>query len=203
MKKTITFAIISSLFVACNSKSDSHDGHNHEADTVKGEVTKAIQQMDSTHAEHNKTLAENDAPAVKTNYDEILNDYFNLKNALVKDESKAAADAGSVILTTLKKFDNAKSNKEIAEIFESINENAEHIKDNNGKIDHQREHFAMISKDMIDLIAIAGTSKKLYQDFCPMFNDNKGAPWLSEIKEIKNPFYGSEMITCGSVKKVY
>jgi hypothetical protein len=94
-------------------------------------------------------------------------------------------------------------NKEELEILESIKENAEHIRDNSGKLDHQREHFALISKDIIDLIEQAGTSKKLYQDFCPMYDDNKGASWISEIKEIKNPFYGSKMSTCGSVKKEY
>jgi len=201
MKKTIIFSIITSLFFACNSKPDSHDRHNHEADTAKTEVKIAMPQTDSLHAEHNKTTES----SAKSNYDLILIDYLNLKNALVKDDSKAAADAGNAILATLKKFDNStsKSNKEIIEIFESIKENAEHIKDNNGKIDHQREHFAMISKDMIDLIAISGTSKKLYQDFCPMFNDSKGAAWLSETKGIKNPYYGAEMLTCGSVKKEY
>ena len=80
-------------------------------------------------------------------------------------------------------------------------EHAKHISDNAGKIDHQREHFALISKDIIDLIEQAGTSKKLYQDFCPMANDGKGAIWISETKEIKNPFYGSQMLTCGSLKK--
>jgi hypothetical protein len=34
-----------------------------------------------------------------------------------------------------------------------------------------------------------------------MANNNKGALWLSEVKEIKNPYFGSKMLTCGSVKK--
>ena len=54
---------------------------------------------------------------------------------------------------------------------------------------------------MIDLIAITGTSKKLYQAYCPMYNNNKGAQWLSDSREIQNPYYGSEMMKCGEVIK--
>ena len=42
-----------------------------------------------------------------------------------------------------------------------------------GKIDHQREHLASLSKDVSDLIALFGSSQKLYQDHCPMYNDGK------------------------------
>jgi hypothetical protein len=36
-----------------------------------------------------------------------------------------------------------------------------------------------------------------------MYNDGKGAVWISEAKAIKNPYYGSQMLTCGSVKKEF
>ena len=85
------------------------------------------------------------------------------------------------------------------DIIEDATEHAEHIE--KSPIDHQREHFDVLSKDMIDLIAITGTEEKLYQDFCPMYNNNKGAQWLSATKEIKNPYYGAKMMSCGSVQK--
>ena len=85
------------------------------------------------------------------------------------------------------------------EILESAKEHAEHIV--KSPIDHQREHFEVLSTDIKDLIGLVGSEKTLYQDFCPMFNDGKGAIWLSEFKEIKNPYYGSKMLTCGSIQK--
>ena len=97
----------------------------------------------------------------------------------------------------------ANKHKEFMDIAESAKENAEHIGDNAGKIDHQREHLAMLSKDVSDLIVLFGTTQKVYQDFCPMYNDGKGAVWISEAKTIKNPYYGSKMLTCGSVKKEF
>ena len=35
-----------------------------------------------------------------------------------------------------------------------------------------------------------------------MFNEGKGGVWISQSKEIKNPFYGKEMLTCGEVKEI-
>ena len=73
--------------------------------------------------------------------------------------------------------------------------------ENANNIAHQREHFALLSKDLNDLIVVFGTKRKLYQAFCPMYDDKKGAIWLSENKEIKNPYYGSKMLSCGSIQK--
>ena len=80
-----------------------------------------------------------------------------------------------------------------------MKEHAEHIGKNAGKIDHQREHFSMMSEDIYSLVKAFGGGQALYNDFCPMFNDKKGAMWLSETREIKNPYMGSKMPTCGRV----
>ena len=97
----------------------------------------------------------------------------------------------------------ASQKKEYLDIADDAKEHAEHIGDNAGKIDHQREHFVTLSKDMDDLIQLFGTNQKLYLDFCPMADNNKGAVWISETKEIKNPYLGAKMPTCGSVKKEF
>lgn len=188
MKKIITFVTISSIFLACNSTSNSHESHSDSTNA-------AISAMEGTHQGH-ENISE------KGNFDMLLTDYINLKNALVNDKSKTASEAGQAMLASLEKISKS-DNKEIPEVLDSIKENAEHIRDNAGKLDHQREHFALLSKDVIDLINIFGSPQKLYQDFCPMYDDNKGATWISETKEIKNPYYGSKMLTCGSVKKEY
>jgi len=51
------------------------------------------------------------------------------------------------------------------------------------------------------MIKLLGTNQPLYVDRCPMYNNNKGAIWVSEIKEIKNPYLGKAMPTCGTVKE--
>jgi hypothetical protein len=39
----------------------------------------------------------------------------------------------------------------------------------------------------------------VYVAYCPMANNNEGANWLSNDKEIKNPYFGDKMLRCGSV----
>jgi altronate dehydratase len=164
---------------------ESHEGHDHSAGTTSTE--REILQNNTKNAE---TAA-------------ILDAYFEIKNGLVADSKENTAKGGNELLAALSKFDmsklSEKAHKEYMEIQESAKEHADHIVKSD--IDHQREHFEGLSTDITDLVALLGTNKVIYQDFCPMANNNKGALWLSEVKEINNPYFGSKMLTCGSVKK--
>lgn len=164
---------------------ESHEGHDHSSGTES--TQREITQNDTKNAETTP----------------ILNAYFEIKNGLVADSKENTAKGGTALLAAISKFDMSKipenAHKEYMEIQESTKEHAEHIV--KSPIDHQREHFEALSTDITDLVALLGTDKVIYQDFCPMANNNKGALWLSEVKEIKNPYYGSKMLTCGSVKK--
>jgi len=46
-------------------------------------------------------------------------------------------------------------------------------------------------------------NKPLYLEYCSMANDNFGAYWLSFDKEIKNPYYGEQMLACGEIITQY
>ena len=133
----------------------------------------------------------------------IIDGYLQIKNGLVADNKDNAAKGGTALLAAFSNFDMTKldeaQHKEHMEIVESAKEQAEHIA--KSPIDHQREHFVLLSKDVSDLIATFGTNQKLYLDFCPMADNNKGAVWISETKEITNPYFGKDMATCGSIKK--
>ena len=135
----------------------------------------------------------------------IIVNYLKLKNALVADNGKEAADAATGILKASNQVDTtamttAQRNK-YTDIAGDIKENAEHISENVGKLEHQREHFQILSKDVYDLVKLFGGGHQLYQDFCPMANDGKGATWLSEDKDIQNPYMGSKMPHCGEIKE--
>jgi len=72
---------------------------------------------------------------------------------------------------------------------------ARHISSVNA-VDHQREHFASLSNNMYELLkALKSNTATLYEQYCPM----KKAYWLSESQQIKNPYFGSQMPTCGKV----
>ena len=134
----------------------------------------------------------------------ILSAYLQLKNGLVKDNSNQAAIAAMALHAAFESFNKtalADSQRiKFEDIREEASEHAEHIGKNSGNIAHQRMHFASLSEDIYDLVKIFGVTQTLYKDFCPMYDDGKGASWISESMEIKNP-YGKSMSTCGIVKE--
>lgn len=135
----------------------------------------------------------------------LVSSYLQLKNALAKDNSNDAATAGKALADGFGKFDksalSASQKKSFEDIADDAHEMSEHIGESAGKLPHQREHFDMLSKDMYDLVKLFGAGQPLFVDHCPMYNDKKGAIWLSETKEIKNPYMGSGMSTCGNIKE--
>lgn len=136
---------------------------------------------------------------------EIVSVYLHLKNALAEDNSAEAAVSGTSLEAAFKNFDKTALNETQKKTYEDVEddarEHAEHIGSNSGNIAHQREHFEMLSKDIYDLVKAFGGGQVLFYTFCPMYNDGKGAYWISETKEIKNPYFGKEMPDCGAVKE--
>jgi hypothetical protein len=133
----------------------------------------------------------------------IVDDYLKLKNALAADNGSGAADAGKNMDTDLGKLDPSLLRADQKKVYDStaddLKEHAEHIGKNGGNIAHQREHFAMMSQDVYSLVKAFGGGQALYHDHCPMYQ--KGAMWVSELAEIKNPYLGGKMPTCGDVKE--
>ena len=50
---------------------------------------------------------------------------------------------------------------------------------------------------MIALVSNFDEIEEMYIQRCPMANNNKGATWLSKNKDIKNPYFGEQMLGCG------
>lgn len=66
-----------------------------------------------------------------------------------------------------------------------------------------RTAFLSLSRQMTSLVEHVGTTKEtpLFIAHCPMAFDNKGGSWLQSDKTVANPYYGSMMLRCGSIKK--
>ena len=165
----------------------SENGHSKMESKMKGKAT----ATSSIKVEHSVSVTA------------IIDNYLELKNALVEDNGKKAASSGKLLFDALGKFDlsshSESKQKELKDILDDAKENAEHISQNGDKIDHQREHFELLGTDLKDLILITGADRTLYLINCPMYNKKKGGKWLSESKEIKNPLLGSKMMKCGSI----
>ena len=174
MKKMIlTIAIGALAFVACN------------------QTNKTIQ----LNPDEKKTAVFESNP--------LIEDYLNIENSLVIDDSKTAADAAKTLVEALKSFDEKSHTAKQINVFRKIKvnaiENAQNISHNAVHIEHQREHFKMLSENFYDYAKVADLPAPVYKINCPMYKD--GSFWLSKTKEVKNPFYGDKMISCGEFQE--
>ena len=129
----------------------------------------------------------------------LLNSYYEVKNALVNsDAPAAAAKAGQFIKVNnsleLKSVPDGKQNAFIT-IQKNLISDAERISTAKDLV-KQREYFATFSQDFYSLAQIAKLSDNpVYHQYCPM----KKMYWLSNESNIKNPYYGNAMLSCGQV----
>ena len=86
-------------------------------------------------------------------------------------------------------------------VSKNLQFNAQHIQENKNP-EHQREHFIALSSNMYELIKVLKPAETVYYQYCPMANDGKGANWLSSQSVIKNPYYGSSMLSCGKTVEI-
>ncbi|MCM4153520.1 DUF3347 domain-containing protein [Arenibacter sp. N53] len=185
----ITLTIAAILIISLSSCKDE----NKKESTAP--ISNEINQEAATSQDITKNIAK-DEKAIA-----VVNGYLSLKEALVADDTDSAASTSKKLLAILDNFDTSTYSDteqvELQDIIEEAMEHADQIAES--PIELQREHFKVLSKDVTEMVAITGANTKLYEQFCPMYD--KGTAWLSASKEIKNPYYGSKMLSCGKVQK--
>jgi len=129
----------------------------------------------------------------------ILTNYYTLKDALVRDDAKDAAGAAGELFKSINNINMSaipmKDHNTFMSLKDKLSFDSRHISESTD-IHHQREHFTSLSANMVALAKQATLSQQpVYEDYCPM----KKAYWLSSGTAIKNPYYGSSMLTCGKV----
>lgn len=196
MKTIITGITVIALFItSCGNDTNSSD----EKQVIKSDTSQTNAQ-----GENGATLPDTKSGS-KASIEEVVVHYLHVKNALTNDNGKDAADGGKAMVDAIANVNKAsltaEQKKVVEDVIDDTKEHAEHISVNGSNIKHQREHFDMLSKDVYDLVKTVDGGQTLYQEYCPMYNNNKGATWLSETREIRNPYLGKEMLTCGEVKE--
>ncbi len=129
--------------------------------------------------------------------DAVFDTYFAINDALVKTNATTATAKAAELLNALKalKIETLKTEEQtaVAKVMPSIMEAAKGISETKDIIE-QREKFKALSKNMHEIINFYSSNETLYYQYCPMQDAN----WLSRDKTIKNPYYGSQMLSCSS-----
>ncbi|MHC2992542.1 hypothetical protein OB13_13470 [Pontibacter sp. HJ8] len=207
MKKSPVFAALLALlaFTSCS------DNRQNTAETA------------DTHAQHEGMPHDDKVPAAGTvvvetptytsvaepfrsNMSQVLSDYITLKDALVESDAAAAKEAANAVLTAAQALPVAtleEEQKDFAEQqLEAVKKSATTIA-GNAELKDQRNTLEDLSEAVFALTkAFGATDQKVYYQHCPMVNNNQGAYWVSTNAEIRNPYFGSSMLKCGSNEEV-
>ena len=181
---------------------------------VIGGLTKAQDNMQNMHQQHtgisHKDIVILDHPyqtdnTTKAKMENVVNAYLQIRDALVSDNEEAvnkatgkmydavtAVSSGKLEGKGLEAWQNHKT------LYEAKLKEMQHIKG----LENERSCFSNLSGITYYMIKNFGLKQgNLYADYCPMALNSKGAYWISDKKDIQNPYLGSKMPTCGQVKE--
>lgn len=130
----------------------------------------------------------------------VFDSYFEVKDALVATDESAASAKSNALLSAIDAVKMDKLEMDVHMVWMKVltdlkaeSKNIAAAKD----IAKQRSLFISLSKNMYEMMKISKTETPTYYQFCPMANNGKGANWLSKESAVKNPYYGSMMLSCG------
>lgn len=128
-----------------------------------------------------------DASFVDRMTGKVFQNYLHVKTALVKSDLEEAKIAAA----------------NLAETFASdrpkLKVNAEAMATSQD-LPQFREHFDSFTIQVEPLLRDSLKAGAFYKQFCPMAFNNRGASWFSDVPEIRNPYFGSQMLTCGRIE---
>ena len=173
----------------------------HEGHMGMGETTSKTNEEHSNMTERIKVSID-----FQNQLRMVFNDYIILKDALVKDDSGISKKAANDVLKSLGKIDmqlltDKNAHNHWMSIAKGIKVSASSIAGTT-QIKEHRNYFKSLSSHLTLAVQLFGINQKVFNQFCPMADNNKGAYWLSLENEIRNPYFGAAMHNCGSVEKV-
>ncbi len=137
---------------------------------------------------------------------DVITDYYGLKNAFVATKAPQVDSSAAKLLNSANtlisylKTDSSNGGALKPYLDTIATETQDLIATKDETCEKQRLPFSKVSDMMFTLLKNAGVKNAvIYQEHCPMAFDGKGANWLSDDADIKNPYFGKKMLECGEV----
>lgn len=191
----LTVSMITATVVFSSSCSGNKQGADVQTeDTVKSivhdEVSSPQFQIDSSFQ---KQLAA------------VFSSYISLKDAFVSSDAIKVKEEASKTSDALSKVDmkllQGVAHNDWMTYLSPLQTGLKEIQASTD-IEEQRKAFSLVSDNLYKSIKAFGLGgKEVFYEFCPMAFNNEGAYWLSDKAQIRNPYFGDKMLTCGSVKE--
>ncbi|MEL6820465.1 MAG: DUF3347 domain-containing protein [Calditrichota bacterium] len=134
----------------------------------------------------------------------VLTHYLKLRDALVTGNTKKATDASAAFGKAVGQLDIRALDAENKQrwMIRGADLSAKgSMLVTKRSLEEQRKAFYSLSKALIAALKDMGNPGiKLYVQHCPMAFNDTGADWISDSDKVVNPYFGDEMLHCGSVK---
>jgi copper chaperone CopZ len=126
----------------------------------------------------------------------IFDNYFLLKDALVKTDAEMASMKAKDLLTAIStlKMEDLKMEEHMVwmKMMKELTNDIKNISETQD-IKRQRDLFKSVTQNTYELMKVSKSETPTYYQYCPM----QDAYWLSKENVVKNPYYGSMMLSCG------
>ena len=212
MKKTTLFAALVAMFAFASCSSDNSQQHAEGTEEHDHEHHDGMAHGDNLPAAGTVVVEtptfDSVAEPMKRNLSQLLDEYIALKDAMVESDAETAKEAANTVLNSANAMPVASlqvpEQKTFAEEqIEKVRQSAAAIAATND-LGEQRNQLEDLSEAVFTLTkAFGATDQKVYYQHCPMVNNNQGAYWVSTNSEIRNPYFGSSMLKCGSNEEVF
>ncbi len=156
-------------------------------------------------AEGDRLFPEAPAPdEFLTETDELLESYFDLQQALANDSLTDAQKYAERIAARLGSISTDELPPPSMEVWRNlsdrIGETLARLRSRE-EIEPFRADFQSLTILVDELVRRFGTAHlPVYEHYCPMAFDDKGAFWLQANEDLRNPYFGSSMLQCGEVR---
>jgi Cu(I)/Ag(I) efflux system membrane fusion protein len=136
---------------------------------------------------------------------EVYSSYIKMKDAFVSSDPKAVSQSARNVISKLKSVNmellQGEAHMAWMSQLDKLNPDINQIA-GSSDIQEQRKIFAEFSNILYESLKSFGLQNGVvYYQYCPMANGDQGAFWLSEIKDIRNPYFGEEMLSCGETRE--
>lgn len=148
-------------------------------------------QTDQSEVSNTASGSKAQTSVEQQNVSNVVDGYLELKNALVASNATMTKEKAVQLLETID-----------ATQMPRVQQNTKEIA-NTDDLEKQRVYFDSLSMNLYKSVKERkGYQQTLYKQYCPMAFNNRGAFWISNTEEIRNPYFGEQMMTCGKVEEV-
>lgn len=184
---TIRLLLAFLLVSACNNISQNEQTQATEVEKTDNNQSASLEEQGRTTVLQGQT-------------DQILDKYHELKATLVETAPQKVRKSAKSFAELIKTINEKAVSENQVPLMVAIQKNVEKITTSDD-IEAQRELFVPLTDNVYELVKAFPANETVYYAYCPMAFNDKGAYWLEKEKAIFNPYFGSKMLKCGSIKE--